>query len=97
MFILCGSSFTYEGSGYTIFSTKFSVVIIGIYGVTCRTCYPYFHELLLHTDAVLQTYTLIESLERDVFDERYTVYLYVVNLCTELDGFGSLPLTMGRT
>ena len=27
----------------------------------------------------------MESLEREVFDERYAVYLYVVNLCTELD------------
>ncbi|BEG61551.1 hypothetical protein Cfast33896_05060 [Coprobacter fastidiosus] len=25
-----------------------------------------------------------------MFDERYTVYLYVVNLCAELDGLGFL-------
>lgn len=86
VFILCGSSLAYEGSGYTIFSTKFSVVIIGIYGVTCRTCYPNFHELLLHTDTVLQAYTLIESLEGDVLDERYAV-TYNVDFCTELDRF----------
>ena len=30
-------------------------------------------------------YTLIESLEREVFDKRYTVYLYVASLHTELD------------
>ena len=57
---------------------------------TCRTSHFHIHELLLHTDTVLQTYTFIESLERDVFDERYAVYLYVVNLCTKLDGFGFL-------
>ncbi len=45
---------------------------------------------MLHTDTFLQTYTPIECLERDVFDERYAVYLYVVSLCTELDGFGFL-------
>ena len=71
--------------------------IIGIYGVASRTCYSHFHELLLHTDTVLQAYTLIESLERDVFNERYAVYLYIIDLRTEFDGFRSLPLTMGRT
>ena len=48
--------------------------------------YPHIHELLLHADAVLQAYTFVESLEREVFDERYAVYLYVVDLRTELDG-----------
>jgi len=44
------------------------------------------YELLLHADAVLQAYTFVESLEREVFDERYAVYLYVVDLRAELDG-----------
>ncbi len=44
------------------------------------------HELLLHADTVLQAYTFVESLERKMFDERYAVYLYVVDLRTELDG-----------
>ena len=35
---------------------------------------PYTHKLLLHTDTVLKPYPLVESLEREVFDERYTVY-----------------------
>ena len=35
-------------------------------------------------------YTLMEGLERDMFDKRYAVYLYVVDLRTELDGFGFL-------
>ena len=48
-------------------------------------------------DTVLQAYTLIECLEREVFNERYAVYLYIIDLCTELDGLVSLPLTMGRT
>ena len=39
----------------------------------------------MHTDTVLQSYSLIECLEREVFDKRYTVYLYVVNLCTEFN------------
>ena len=33
---------------------------------------------------------MLYRLERNVFDERSVVYLYVVNLCTELDGFGFL-------
>ena len=48
------------------------------------------HEFLLHADAVLQAYAFVEGLERDVFDERYAVYLYVVDLRTELDGLGFL-------
>ena len=32
----------------------------------------------------------MEGLERDMFDKRYAVYLYVVDLRTELDGFGFL-------
>ena len=51
----------------------------------------------MHTDTVLQTYALIECLERDVLDERDPVYLYVISLCTELDGFCLLALTIGRT
>ena len=35
--------------------------------------------------AYLQAYTFVESLEREVFDERYSVYLYVVDLRAELD------------
>lgn len=85
--ILCRPSLAHEGSGYPIFRTELSVGIIGIYGVACRTCYPHFHELLLHTDTVLQAYTLIEGLERDVFDERYAVCLYIIDLRTEFDGF----------
>ncbi|RGR99990.1 hypothetical protein DWY20_01425 [Phocaeicola coprocola] len=42
---------------------------------------------MLHTNTALQAYTLIESLERDVFDERYAVYLYIIDLRTEFDGF----------
>ena len=48
------------------------------------------HKLLLHTDTVLQAYTLIECLEREVFYERYAVYLYIIDLCTKLDGLGFL-------
>ena len=55
------------------------------YRVGSHASYPYTHKLLLHTDTVLKPYSLIECLEREVFDERYAVYLYVANLCTELD------------
>ena len=58
---------------------------LGVYGIGSHTSYPHVHEFLLHTDTVLQTYTLIESLEREVFDERYAVYLYIVHFCTELN------------
>lgn len=67
--ILCRPSLAYKRSGYIIFRTVFSVGIIGIYGITCHTSYPDIHEFLMHTDTVLQAYALIESLEREVFDE----------------------------
>ena len=80
-------SLAYKGCGYSIFCTELSVGIIGIYGIGSHASYPHIHEFLLHADAVLQAYTLVESLEREVFDKRYTVYLYVVNFCTEFNGF----------
>ena len=79
-------SLAYKGCGYSIFCTELSVGIIGIYGIGSHASYPHIHELLLHADAVLQAYTFVESLEREMFDERYAVYLYVVDLRTELDG-----------
>ena len=85
-FILGRPSLAYKGCGYSIFCTELSVGIIGIYGIGSHASYPHIHELLLHADAVLQAYTFIESLEREVFDERYAVYLHVVNLRTELYG-----------
>ena len=81
---------TRKGCGYPIFCTELSVGIIGIYGISSHTFHPYIHQLLLHTDTVLQAYTLIECLEREVFNERYAVYLYIIDLCTELDGLGFL-------
>ena len=83
-------SLAYKGCGYSIFCTELSVGIIGIYGISSHTFHPYIHQLLLHTDTVLQAYTLIECLEREVFNERYAVYLYIIDLCTELDGLGFL-------
>ena len=59
--------------------------------------YSYFHELLLHTDTVLQAYTLIESLERDVFDERMPSICILLTFAPNSTDFVSLPLTMGRT
>ena len=83
--ILCLPSLAYEGSGYPIFRAELSVGIIGIYGIGSHASNPDIHEFLLHTDTALQSYSLIECLEREVFDKRYTVYLYVVNLCTEFN------------
>ena len=82
--ILCRPSLAYEGSGYTIFRAELSVGIIGIYGIGSQTSYPNIHKLLLHTDTVIQAYNLIEFLEREVFYERYAVYLYIIDLCTVL-------------
>ena len=48
--------------------------------MTDATCYE--SHMRYPTDVKL----LWESLEREVFDERYAVYLYVVDLRTELDG-----------
>lgn len=61
-----------------------------VYGIGSCASYPHIHKFLLHADTVLQAYVLIESLERDMFDERYTVDLYVVDLCTKFSGLGSL-------
>ena len=97
VFILCSPSFVYEGSWYTISSTELSVGIIGIYGVAYHTSKPYIHEFLLHTDTVLQTYTFIECLERDMFDERYTVFCILLTFALNSTDFVSFPLTMGRT
>lgn len=79
------SSFAYEGNVYPIFGAEFSVGVIGIYGIGRHASYPHIHELPLHADTVFQTYILIECFEREVFDERYAIYLYVIDLCTELD------------
>ena len=88
--ILGRPSLAHKGCGYPIFCTELSVGIIGIYGIGSHTSYFYIHQLLLHTDTVLQAYTLIECLEREVLNERYAVYLYIIDLCTELDGLGFL-------
>ena len=61
-------SLAHKGCGYPIFCTELSVGIIGIYGIGSHTSYPYIHKLLLHTDTVLQAYTLIACLDRVGFD-----------------------------
>ena len=66
-----------QGYGYSISCTELSVDIIGIYGIGSQTSY-------------LKPYTLIERLEREMLDERYIVYLYIIDLCTELDGLDSI-------
>ena len=62
-------SLAYEGRGDSVFRAELPVGVIGIYGIGCHASYPHVHELLLHADAVLQAYPLVESLEREVFDE----------------------------
>lgn len=78
--------YTVDNQRCTHTCIELSVGIISIYGVGSHASYPNAHKLLLHTDTVLKAYTLIERLERDVLDERYSVYLYVVDFCTELNG-----------
>ena len=51
----------------------------------------------MHTDTIPQTYALIECLERDMLDERDSVYLYVISFAPNSTDFVSLPLTIGRT
>ena len=70
------------------FVQNFLLALLAYMESAAHTSYPFVHKLLLHTDTVLQAYTLIECLEREVFDERYAVYLYIIDLCTELDGLG---------
>ena len=77
----------YEGSRDSVFRAELSVDVISIYGIGCYASYSHVHEFLLHANTVLQTYTLVERLEREVFDERYAVYLYVIDLRTELHRF----------
>ena len=38
----------------------------------------------------LRKYTLIECLAQDVLNEKSSIYLYIIDLCTELDGLGFL-------
>ena len=68
-------SLAHKRGRYSIFRTELSVSIIGGYGICSHTSYHYIHELLLHTDIVIQTYALIEYLERDVLNRRYAIYL----------------------
>ncbi len=68
------------------FVQNFLLALLAYMESAATASYPHIHELLLHADTVLQAYTFVESLEREVFDERYAVYLYVVDLRTELDG-----------
>lgn len=58
------------------------VSIVGVYRIGDNTSYPHVHQLLLHANTVLQAY---EYLERNVLDERDTVYLYIVDLRIKLD------------
>lgn len=69
---------------------ELSVGIIVIYGIGSHISYPHIREFLLHANTAFKLYTLIEGLEGGMFDKRYAIYLYVVNLRTELDGFGFL-------
>ena len=70
-------SLAYEGRGDSVFRAELPVGVIGIYGIGSQTSY-------------LKPYTLIERIEREMLDERYIVYLYIIDLCTELDGLDSL-------
>lgn len=90
-------SLAYEGSGDTVFCAVLPVGVIGIYGIGSHASYPHIHELLLHADAVLQTYTLIENLEQEVFDERYAAICMLLAFDRTQRVLVSLPLTMGRT
>lgn len=69
-FIFSRPSLAHKGCGYSIFHSELSVGVIGIYGIGSNTSYPYIYKLLLYTDTILKSYTLIESLEWEVLDER---------------------------
>ena len=45
--------------------------------------------LLAYMESAARHLTL-SRLEREMLDERYIVYLYIIDLCTELDGLDSI-------
>lgn len=90
MLVLCRPSLVYKGRGYSIFRAELPIGIVGVYGIGNHAFYSHLHKLLLHTDTVLQAYSLIGCLERDRLNEQYAVYLFAVDLRTELNGLCSL-------
>jgi hypothetical protein len=44
----------------------------------------------LQTNTVFQTYSFIKILKRDMFYERDSIYLYIVDFGSEFNGFGFL-------
>ena len=50
--IFCRSSLAHKGCGYSIFCTELPVGIIGVYGISSHTPYPYIHQLLMYTDTI---------------------------------------------
>ena len=97
VFILCSPSFAYEGSLYTIFSTIFSVGIIGIYGVASRTCYPHFHELLLIRIQFFKRIPSLKALNEMCSMNDMPSICILLTFAPNSTDFVSLPLTMGRT
>ena len=87
------SSLAYQRNTHSILHTEFSV---GVYEIGNHVFYSHVHKLLLQTDTVFQTYTLIERFKQNVFDEGYAAYLHIIDFYTESTIFVSLPLTMRR-
>ena len=74
---------------------NFPVGIIGIYGIGSHTSYPCVHKLLR---IVLQRMPSLNACRQRCSMNNYAVYLYIIDLCTELDRTSfKAPLTMGRT
>lgn len=51
------------------FVQNFLLALLAYMGVGSHASHPHIHKFLPHADAVLQPYTLIEGIEREMFNE----------------------------
>ena len=78
-----------------IFSTKFPVGIISIDLILFKRLNPDLGQLLFQMNTVFQTYSFVKSLKGDMFYEGDSIYLYIVDLGSELNGFDFLASDNG--
>ena len=95
LLILCGLSFSDERGRYPMRCTIFPVFIGSINGIGCNSFDLLSHEPLVQVDTFLQADTLIKRIERKMFDEGNSIYLYIVDFGSELDTPGFLSTDNG--
>ena len=86
-FVLGLGTFAGKAGCDTLLGAVFAGFIIGIDSVTAKLLDINSGQFLLILNAFLYPYPFIESLKGVMLDEGYAVYLYVVDLGSELGGF----------